>query len=62
MSRALIYRLNRLEIARHDQILGVCYAVSSQPATESDYNTAPSVPEHDREMTEAEWVRKHCWA
>ena len=60
MSRALIYRLNKLEIARHDQILRVRYSVSGQPATEGDYNTAPSVPEHDRDMTEDEWVREYC--
>ena len=57
MNRGLLYRLNRLEIARHDQILGVRYAVSGQPVTDGDYSTAR---ERDREMTQDEWVRKYC--
>ena len=60
MSRALIYRLNRLEIARQDQIFGVRYAISGQPATDGDYSTPPLAPERDRVMTEDEWVREYC--
>ena len=60
MSRTLIYRLNRLEIARQDRILGVRYAISGQPVSDGDYGTPPLAPERDCDMTEDEWVREYC--
>ena len=60
MTRALRYRLDRLEIARHNQVLGVRYAVSSQPPIDGDYPAISSASDDYRDMTEDEWVREYC--